>query len=433
MDLENPAGYVLIGAATVVVIGLLAAAIAWSPAARLLGLREDNLWWFSPAGGRTQGLVLAYLAALVAVGAGVHLAVRAVRPDAGALAWTLSWVSAVVLLGGTVAWMGRLVVRVATGGSGVFDEPRDELYRPVDDALDDVDLVAARRAADEGDWRPAAALLRASLDHDTRFARIDVLAEHALRRSRWLDRWISEVPGDPQLLTLRCAVAVHRAWQMRGTEWVPRSYDAFRGALDDAEELARDAVRAAPEDPSPHVLLLWLARGQEVDRDEMDERCRALYRLAPQHQAGHQEELQYRCQKWHGSAEEMFATARRAAGSAPPGSALHLLVVTAHLEHAIMLGADRPARGRRHLADPATRREVAAAVAGWRSGPHGPSPVNRLQGHNVLAFFHWMAQDRDAARPHLELTREHLATYPWGYVDGDPTRTHAAALQWAGL
>lgn len=316
------------------------------------------------------------------------------------------------------------------GVVGAVRAQRDAVSVEPDDALDDADLRAARAAADAGDWRPAAALLHGTTDHDLRYARLDVLAQHALRSGGWLDAWAAVAPDDPRLLALRAAVVAHRAWEVRGAGWVPQDWDAFTAVLRDAEALARAAAAAAPADPDPHVVLLRTARGLEVSRDVMDARCAGLRRLAPLHLAGHAHELQYRCAKWHGSADEMFATARRAA-AAPPGSALHLLVLQAHLEHA---GAHRWAwRGRRHLAARATRQEVAAAVDAWLSGPGGPSPVGRTQAHNLVAYYGWTARDRALARPHLEVTRRHLARLPWATDRGDARRTHAAALRWAGL
>ena len=425
MDLDSPAGTVLIGAVVLALIGLLVFWIGGTRASVLLGVREDSPWWFSPAGARTQGLVVAYLGAVVGVGSLVFLVVKAFLPDASALAWTLCWVSAVGFFAVTVTWFGRVVVPVATGGRGVWAEPAEGDYVDPDETLGDVDLRAARDAALAGDWRPAAHLLSATADPEARFDRLDALAHAGLRRSAWLDAWLRERPSDPHALALRAQLAVVRAWEIRGADWTPQHPERFLDALADAETYAREAVEVNPTDPSPHVTLIIAARGQQVDHDVLDRRFAALVALAPEHRQGHEQAMQYRCEKWFGSREEMFAFARDASARARPGSALALLVVQAHVEQWLVLSGPR---GAKHMASPETRAEIAAAEQRWLGG--GPSPVGRAYGHNLLAFAWWLADDAAAAQPHLQETARHLAETPWGYA-GEPSEAHAQVQAWA--
>ena len=429
MNFDTPAGYAFIGAIALALIGLFVLGAASTPLAHLLGMRRDSLWWFSPAGGRTQGLVVAYLGGLGAVGALIFVAVEGAWEGATPLAWTLCWVSTLLLLGVTVTRVARVAVRIATEGRASFDDPDPELFVEADDALDDLDLVAARAAAKTGDWQPAAQLLSVSLDHDTRFTRILALAELALRRSRWLDAWVGAHPGDRNALAICAQLAVRRAWELRGGESSPRDVEALRADLEDAEYLVRAAIENDPTDPSPRAILVEMARGEEIDTEEFEARTEALYALAPHHQGGHEAELQYRCKKWFGSAEEMFACARRAVAAAPEGNALNLLVVTAHLEHTLVLAERSPVQALKHARDPETVREIDAAIARWQAGEHGPSPVNKAQAHNLLAFYFWLTENKEACRPHLAETRQHLGFWPWMTV-GDPGAIHAEALQW---
>lgn len=431
VDLDSPAGYVLIGAAVTVLVGLLVMAVASTRMASWLGLREDAPWWFTPAGGRTQGLVVAYVGALVSLGAMVDLLTVAAVGRTSPLAWALAWVVGLGLLALTGTRVARIVVQVATEDRSALEEPAPELFIEPDPALDDVDLAVARAATDRGEWRPAAELLAASVDHDARYGRITVLAIHGLRRSRWLDAWLTARPTDPNAQAVRATLAVRRAWELRGPDWEPRNVQAFLAALEEAEEISREAVDNDPTDPSPRAVLVEMARGQQVDTDELEARTRALYAIAPLHQGGREAELQYRCHKWFGSAEEMFACARAAAAEAPPGSALAMVLVTAHIEHYLSLAERSPAQADRYIADPATRAEVDAVVARWQAGPGGASPVNQAKAHNTLAFFYWLARDRVAARQHLARTAEFLDPWPWSLA-GDPSHVHALAQQWAG-
>lgn len=428
MNLDSTAGTILIGAVVFALIGLLVFWVAGTRGAVVLGIREESPWFFRPAGARTQGLFVAYVAGLVAVGAFAYLAVSSVMPDSRTLPWTAAWVSAVVTLAGTMTRVGRRLTAEATEGRGLLDEPAQADFVTPDDALDDIDARAAREAALAGDWRPAAALLAATPDNDARFHRVEVLSAAALRRSAWLDSWLRERPDDPHALAVRAQLAMLRAWEVRGAEWTPRDPERFLDALADAETCAREAIAAAPTDPSPHVTLITAARGQQVDRAEFDRRLAALLALAPGLVAGHEQALQYLAPKWFGSTEEMLAFARDASARATPGSALALLVVLAHVEQHLILSMRPGRRAARYMAEPEVVADIAAAEARWRADD-GPSPVRRAQGHNLLAYAWWLADDAAAAAPHLRETREHLSEFPWQY-HGEPSDVHAQVQAW---
>jgi hypothetical protein len=428
VNFDTPAGTVALAALVFAVVGLLVFWISGSRAAFLLGIRKDAPWFLNPAGGRTRGLVFAYLAALVAVGAFVFVAARTAVP--ARLAWTLCWSSVAVVLWATVTRVGRKIVDVATDGRATWDEPAEEDFVEADDALDDIDLRAARAAALAGDWLPAAHLLSATADHDARYARVVVLADTALRRRTWLDTWLRERPSDPQALAVRAQLAAAHAWSIRGSAYEVRDPARWFEAIEDAEAIVREAIEAAPDDPSPRTTLVLIARGQQVDHDELDRRLAAVLALAPAHLAAHEHALQYKAAKWFGSADEMFAFARAASARAEPGSALNLLVVTAHLEHYLALSGRTATLADKHMTSAATRAEIAAAVARWRAGDGGPSPVGRAAAHNLLAFAHWLAEQPEEAAEHLAVTREHLAEMPWGMAD-EPSAAHARVQAWA--
>ncbi|MCB2178177.1 MAG: hypothetical protein KQH57_20400 [Actinomycetales bacterium] len=430
MNLSTPAGYTLIGGGVLLVTGLTVLTVASTRLAPALGLREDAPWWSSPAGGRAHGLLAAYLGGLVGLGAAVHLAATGVLHGSAALAWTLTCLTVAGLVALTAPRASQVALRVVARDPLTVAEPLLTAHVVPDGALDDMDLVAARAAANHGQWQPVARLLAASVDHDVRYARVVQLAVHGLRRSRWLDEWLRARPTDPNALAVSAMLAVRRAWELRGPDWEPRNQLAFLAALQEAEEITREAIDNDPGDPTPRAVLVEMARGQQVGVAELEARTDKLYALAPHHQGGHEAELQYRSLKWHGSTEDMFRHARAASAAAPPGNALALLVVTAHLEHYLTLAERSQAQATAYLRSAAVRAEIERAVARWQGGPGGPSPVNRERAHNTLAYVAWLSQDRETARPHLRHTREHLDVWPWA-LSGDPTRVHAVAQQWA--
>ncbi|WP_456820098.1 hypothetical protein [Cellulomonas sp. URHB0016] len=429
MNFDTPAGTVALGALVFAVIGLLVYWLAGSRAAFLIGIRQDAPWFLNPAGGRTQGLVFAYLSGLVAVGALVFLAARSVGAPAP-FSWTCCWSSAAVALWATITRAGRKIVDVATDGRATWDDPQEQDFVEPDDALDDVDLRTARAAALAGDWRPAAHLLSATADHDARYARVVGLADAALRRRTWLDTWLREHPSDPQALAVRAQLAAAYAWSVRGSAYEVQDPSRWFEAIHDAEAIVREAVAAAPADPSPRTTLVLIARGQQVDHDELDRRLADVLALAPQHLAAHEHALQYKAAKWFGSTDEMFTFARAASAQADPGSALNLLVVTAHVEHWLALSGKSSHLASKHMEAPATRAEITAAVDRWRAGDGGPSPVGRAAAHNLLAFAYWLAEQPDEAVEHLAVTRERLSDMPWGMVD-EATAVHARVQAWA--
>jgi hypothetical protein len=432
VDLTSAAGATLVVGASLLVVGLLLAAVAGTRAAAALGLRPDGPWWLTPEAGRTYGLGAGYVGGLVGVGAGTELVVTALAPHVPALAWALACVALLALLALSGPRVAGALVRLARPDVAELPEvdPDPGLLVAPDPALDDAALVLARRTADQGDWRPAAALLAASVDHDLRYTRITVLAVHGLRRSRWLDAWLQARPTDPNALALKAMLAMRRAWELRGADWEPRNLLAFLAALEEAEEIAREAIDNDPDDPSPRAILVEMARGQQVSPAELESRTRGLYALAPHHQGGHEAELQYRTAKWFGCTEEMFAHARTASAAAPPGNALTLLVVAAHVEQYFALAERSLPAATRYLGSPQVRSEIEAAVQRWRTGPDGPEPVNRARGHNMLAYVGWLARDPGLAWPHLAQTMRHLDTWPW-VLSGDPSHVHAVAQQWA--
>lgn len=438
MDLDSSAGNVLLAAVIFALIGLLTTWIAGTRAAILIGVRPDAPWWFAPAGARTQGLVVAYLGLLVAVGA---LAFGVVQPavdsflgDEGGgihpLAVQSAWIAPLLVVLVTATRFGRYLLDVATDGRALLVEDVDpaDLIQP-DAALDDVDVAAAREAALTGDWRPAAELLAVTADHDVRWDRVEVLAQAALVRRSWLDEWLRERPEDATARALLAQFYVVHGWELRGGTFEAQNIERFLAALDDAEAAARRAAELDPGDPTPHAVLVTLARGQQVDREEFERRLDGLLELSPRHRAGHEQALQYLCAKWFGSPEEMFAFAREGTARARAGDALGLLIVTAHLEHAFTISQRSRGAAQKYLRSLQVRMEIAAAVDAWESG--GPSPVGAAQAYNLLAYLGWFARDAAFARPYLARTAEHLSEWPWQYEGGDVAESHEAVRRWA--
>lgn len=406
-------------------IGLLVLGAAASRAAALFGMREDAPWWFSPRGGRTQGLVVAYVGALVAVSSGAGLLLKTVLPDSLALPWTITWVTFVLLVAVSITWVSRLAVRVATGGRATWEPPRASDRVEAVPAADDPALVAARADALEGRWLPAAQLLAATGDPEMREMRISLLADVTGRRRRWLDAWLRERPADRDAHAVHAAAAHQRAANLAAEG--PAAREQFAEALEDAEEIAREAARISPEDPSPWVTLLALAELQDVERAEFQQRLTGALDRAPGLRQTFEAAIAYLENASSDSAGSVLAFAENAAASSAPGRTTTLVPAYACLTHFLALvPSDLPA-AQRYMETDATRAVLRAASDRWLVDP---SPVCRAWGHNLLAFCAWLAEDAELAGRHLAHTPEAVFPWPWAYAD-EPTQAHASARAWA--
>jgi hypothetical protein len=425
-------------AGAAVLVGAILFVVGGSRLGHLLGFRPDAPLLFNPVGARVLGLLIGYPGLLVAVWA---LAYGLIAPH--------TETTALPVQGGLAASAGVLVLTGARfarfltfqvgGRTAVEGELSKDEIVPVDEIGDDVDLAAAVQAARRGEWRPAAALLAATGDADVRADRIRVLTQQSILDSQWIEEWFAAAPDDALVTTVRAELAVQRAWAARGAMDAAHTPDeaiqAFVTGLNQAERLAERAIELAPADPMPWATLVQIARGQQVPPEEFERRLDGLLERAPDHVYGSQVALQYVCAKWFGDSDMMFGLARKLGGDAPEGSATCLLPLIAHIEEHLHLETGRggPSRAQRHMTAGATRTELRQCVARWLNGADGgPQPGGRLEGHNLAAYAFWLADDPDAARPHLLEIGRSLTEWPWGY-SGEPGEVLGVARRWAGL
>lgn len=436
MNLDPIGAQVAGSAAVVAFIGLVVYVAGGSRFGIVLGIRPDAPLPLSPVGAKLQGLVVAYLAGLVAVGG---LAYAVVKPHWQGYPTQLAFAAAALIAAGTASRVSRHALFLLGGRTAVEGSLRPDEIIPVDPVGDDVDLAEALAAGRRGEWQPAAALLAATADVDVRHDRISVLTEQSVHDAQWVEEWFAARPSDPLVTVVRAELAVQRAWAARTGARVSQVSDeqirAFFTGLDQAQRLAERAAELAPDDPTPWATLVQIARGQQVPQEEFERRAQGLFDRAPHHVAGSHAALQTLCEKWMGSAEAMFGVARELASDAPSGSGVCLLPVMAHVEHHLELESGRggsTAAGR-HMSAGSTRTELRECVARWLDGPDGgPMPGGRVFGHNLVAYAFWLADDSAAARPHLEAIGRSLQELPWGY-SGEPGEVLGVARRWAGL
>ncbi|MFJ2648735.1 hypothetical protein ACIO1C_18625 [Streptomyces sp. NPDC087420] len=305
------------------------------------------------------------------------------------------------------------------------------------------DLRDALRAAAGSDHGPARDLLAATrrgAEWERRGIFVPQLARNALHHRGWLDAWLAEAPEDPDAVLVKAELCVAQAWEIRtgsrAQDVSKDQFQAFFALLDDAVPVISTAAELNPTDPVPWQIALTHATGSQAPREVFAAYWAEATARAPHHYGCHRAALQYLCEKWHGSHEEMFDFAEQAAAEALPGSQLHALPLLAAVEYEV-------------AADPTTTAATAdTALGAPRNRPvpaitlHTPSGASRTPARTrihaateralALSDAH-PPGDPDAAtvRNHLALTLILAGRHAEALEQFRRIGTHATELPWA--
>ncbi|MFE6038842.1 hypothetical protein [Streptomyces sp. NPDC056452] len=280
----------------------------------------------------------------------------------------------------------------------------------------DPSLRDALAAAAAGDHAPAAELLAATREHaqwERRDACVSRLARASLHHPGWLDSWLEESPQDPDAVLVKADQYVYQAWQIRTGARAKHiehdQFQAFHAVLRDAVPVISEAAELNPGDPVPWRIALTQARGIQAPREVFDSYLAEAADCDPHHEGCHIQALQYLCDKWYGSHEEMFDFAERSAEQAPPGSKLHALPLQAVVEYLI---SDDEVQG----PDPFTpRAEAAVTRAQALSDSYAPGDREAAGFRNHLAMILWSMNRFEEALTVFRSIGVHATTYPWTY------------------
>lgn len=315
-------------------------------------------------------------------------------------------------------------------GRGRRGAPRPDRFVPdLDPDFGDAALTDVRHDILIGRWQGLRDLLHATGDHwPLRTHRVRLLA-HAAAGSSVVEAWRAAEPDDPDGAVLRAATEVVRAFDA--------AIAAGRGSAVDRERLdsvvlaCLAAADARPADPMPWVSLLTVARLYDggVGRAELRRWWDELRRRDPHNTEGHVQVLRYWSARWHGTHGSMYDFARDAAGAAPPGSPLPVLVQIARVEEYRYVVDGTLGRGRgpgsvrgfdqhwkHELAVTEVRRTWERWIGDREPGPVRPEEVEPL---NYLAHGACYANRLDVAGDVFGLLGARASRVPWSYT-GDP-------------
>lgn len=211
----------------------------------------------------------------------------------------------------------------------VLPKSHPERYGLVADAevtstspLEDLALAAVKDDVRAGNWENAADLTAATYgDWDRRQRVVWALGDLAAKDDTWLTAWHTARPTDPHWAVVYAMSLVSLAWDIRGsamaTETTREQFDGFHRVLFEARDAAGVAASLLPDDPTPWITFLTLARGLQAEHEEFRAIWAELMERDPLHHSGHRQALQYWCRKWHGSNEMALSFALEAAAKSP--------------------------------------------------------------------------------------------------------------------
>lgn len=243
--------------------------------------------------------------------------------------------------------------------------------------------------------------------------------EPGLRDARWLREWRTQQPADPGGAQVYAQFLV---WQAVSD---PSSAD-HRIILEEARTVCEEAARLAPDDPTPHITELFIARHLSYRRADFEELWARLRRKAPNHMGAHMAALPYWSEKGCGSREEADAFAQTAAAHAPEGTLLPALPLFAAYEH---LPEVNVVRGLYQSAEIEKAVEAAEYAVDQVEAGH---PVRPHVLHLLVCFL-VRAERYGEAMEALRVVDGFVGAIPWA-DSGDPAAQYSAyrALAVAG-
>lgn len=289
----------------------------------------------------------------------------------------------------------------------------DEAYGdPAARAL--IDALAGR------DWHTARDVVAAATEPDARAYLLEAAAGVDGVQD-WIGDWVRAEPDSTLPVLVKGTHAVFWAWEARGGASSDRTsqekFREFHRRLRIAEHLLADVAARDPDDVTARTWLVTSARGTQMGKEVAQARFDEVVKRHPFHVVAHEQRLQYLCDKWFGSHEEMFAFARSAAASAPDGSLLPELIPVAHLEKWLSLPSGDDAV---YITSQEVRDEVIAAAERSVLHPSFTPAHGWVPRANSFAMALEMTQAIDHAARVFDLLGDRVSRWPWFYHGKDP-------------
>lgn len=232
--------------------------------------------------------------------------------------------------------------------------------------------------------------------------------------------WAASHVTDAFGQTVAGAVAVMSGWRARSdaqAEQVSRDqFESLWQWLERADQHLDAALAADRTDPTPATYSLITARGRQKPVADADAAFAELKRRDPEHLEGHLQRLQYSCEKWFGSHDQMHSFAAGVSASAPAGSDLHVLPLVAHVERLIAFSGDGAhTQQLAYVSSQPFLASVDRALSLLAPGSYG-----QVLAHNHLAYFAWIRADLKTFDEAFQAVGCQVTRAPWELYGSDP-------------
>ncbi|MDF3299025.1 hypothetical protein [Streptomyces tropicalis] len=303
---------------------------------------------------------------------------------------------------------------------------RDRSTPDFDPDCGDLLLTSARHDIVIGRWQGLRDLLRETGAHwAQRGHRIRLLAQACADRST-VESWLAAEPGGGDALVLRAATETARAFQVAIA--AGRGVPVPQDRVDAAVLACLRAAEACPDDPTPWISLISAARlyPSGVRRRDLGRWWDEVHRRDPYSVEGHLQVLHYYSARWHGTHGLMYDFAREAAGVAPPGCALPVLVQYARVEEFRYVRDAAKGQGGggsgAHWDHDAAVSDVRRTWERWIGGrPDTVVAPVEVRDLNHLVHAACLAGLTDVAAALMRMLGRRATRTPWSYT-GDPVR-----------
>jgi hypothetical protein len=304
---------------------------------------------------------------------------------------------------------------------------KDRFAPDFDPDCGDTALTCARQDVVIGRWQGLRELLRVTgPDWLVRGHRTRQLAQ-ACAGSSTVESWLAAEPHSADALVLQAATETARAFNLAIAAGRGVPIDRLR--IDAAVLSCLKAADAYPDDPTPWISLISVARlyPSGVRRQELARWWDELHQRDPFSVEGHLQVLHYYSSRWHGTHGLMYDFARDAAGVAPSGCPLPVLVQYARVEE--FRYALDAARGQhvsmglgQHWSNDGAVSDVRRTWERWIMGRTGNGIApGELRDMNHLAHAACHAGAHDIAAAQFRMLERRATRAPWAYT-GDPDK-----------
>ena len=334
----------------------------------------------------------------------------------------------------------KLLYRLFTGYSRMMDRfhARGLHLGPT---YGDPEAIEIRTAVQAGRWQVLAdALAKSPRDWARRSFLVSAATDDWRNPPPAIAAWLREQPQSIDALLTAGAMWTQYAWQARGSGYSDTVSNEgarlFFERLQRAHLMLTQVTQRNPEDVVAWTWLLVVGRGMGAGLEEAESYFVKAATIDPHNYEAHHQMMQYKCAKWFGSNEQMWAFAESAVSNAPAGSPVYSLIPVAHREHLVTLfdspqATDPEQIERDYWRRPVVAKSITDAYGKFRVKPAGSDP-DRLAAFGDFAYGLWKCGAKQQAAEAFRQIGDRVVGGPWHMIFM-PAKTFRQARRECGV